>query len=317
MSRYDQDDPQAAPGHHATGANAGPGADQVPAEAEEKEENPFSEEREQHAPKYQRDREEKAQIAERQGLSSVTVYSIVRHEGIEELSRPVQSLWWSGVAAGIGITTSVYAEAILHTGLQGHPYLSLLESLGYTVGFVLVILSRLQLFTENTLTVILPLLNNFSLSRAGVAARLWGVVFAANLTGAAATMAVTLYFGTATAEHIEAMLVISREYAHNAGWTAMWLGVPAGFFIAALVWMLPSSRGFEIFTIILFTFLIAAGGLTHVVAGSAEAFLLVFNGEMGVFDAAFTLILPTFIGNVLGGTGLFALLAYAQVEEEL
>lgn len=281
------------------------------------EENPFSEEREQHTPKHKREREEAAQIAERQGLSSVTVYSIVRQEGIEELSRPVQSLWWSGIAAGIGISTSVFAEAILHNGLEGHPYLALLESLGYTVGFVLVILSRLQLFTENTLTVILPLLNNFSAARAGIAARLWAVVFVANLVGAAATMAVTLYFGTTSAENIEAMLVISREYAEHAGWEAMWLGVPAGFFIAVLVWMLPSSRGFEIFTIMLFTFVIAAGGLTHVIAGSAEAFLLVFNGELGVFPAVFTLILPTLVGNVLGGTFLFALLAYAQVEEEL
>ena len=38
--------------------------------------------------------------------------------------------------------------------------------------------------------------------------------------------------------------------------------------------MLPSAEGTEIFVITLITYLIALGGLTHVVAGSAEAFYL-------------------------------------------
>jgi formate/nitrite transporter FocA (FNT family) len=93
--------------------------------------------------------------------------------------------------------------------------------------------------------------------------------------------------------------------------------MPAGFFIAAFVWMLPSSKGFEIFVVALFAWLIGAGGFTHVVAGSTEMFLLAFHGEMPMTEVFVLHLLPTLLGNVLGGTGLFALLAYAQIKAEI
>jgi formate/nitrite transporter FocA (FNT family) len=113
------------------------------------------------------------------------------------------------------------------------------------------------------------------------------------------------------------MTEISRHYADHTAWEALAYGIPAGFFIAALVWILPSSRGFELLSIILITYLVAIGGFTHVVAGSGEAFLLLLQGEIGLFTAVFELLVPTLAGNVIGGTGLFALLAYGQVMEEL
>ena len=80
--------------------------------------------------------------------------------------------------------------------------------------------------------------------------------------------------------------------------------------------MLPSAKGTELFVIILFTYLIAACDFTHVIAGSNEVFLLVLNGEMNITTAIADLIVPTLIGKIIGGTGLFAMLAYGQVHEE-
>lgn len=259
---------------------------------------------------------ERDQVQEHRRLSSLTVYAIIRREGEEELQRPVSSLWWSGVAAGVGISTSVLAEGILHQELDGHPLQRLFENLGYTLGFVLVILSRLQLFTENTITVILPLLNEPTRLKLWQTLRLWGVVLAANMAGTFVTAFITLYAGTTTPEYTEGMLEVSRQFAEKSSWEAFTHGIPAGFFIAAVVWMLPSARGFEIFVIILFTWLIATGEFTHVVAGATEVFMLLLQGELGA-AGALGLLLPTFLGNVLGGTGLFALLAYAQVHEEM
>jgi formate/nitrite transporter FocA (FNT family) len=62
---------------------------------------------------------------------------------------------------------------------------------------------------------------------------------------------------------------------------------------------------------------IALGDFTHVVAGGAEAFLLVFAGQTGIGHALGAIIVPALIGNIIGGTGLFALLAHAQVRQEL
>lgn len=264
---------------------------------------------------YLSEREE-MEVTEHRSLSAVSVYTIVHAEGIEELERPVMSLWWSGVAAGLGISASVLCEGILHHIFEGHPRLAAIENLGYTVGFILVILARLQLFTENTITPILPLLAERTSKMAWCTARLWGVVFAANMAGTFVTALLSLVIGTSNPDHIEAMLAISHHYYEFTPGDAFARGIPAGFFIAALVWMLPSSRGFEIFTIALFTYIIALGDFTHVIAGSTELFMLILSGEAGIGKSA-ALTLATLAGNVLGGTGLFALLAYGQVVSEI
>lgn len=261
-------------------------------------------------------RKETKLVGDSQKLSARTVYSVIRREGDEELERPTKSLWWSGIAAGIGISASVLAEGILSAELEGHTYKDLVQNLGYTVGFVLVILARLQLFTENTLTPVLPVLTQRGHGNFRRMMRLWCIVFAANMVGTfVAALAFTL--GTVTPEHLAGMMSVSHHYAEAAGWSALTRGIPAGFIVAVLVWMLPSSKGFELFVIMLFTFLIAAGDFTHVVAGAVEVFLLILQGELGIMAGVGTLIVPTLIGNVIGGTVIFALLAYAQVQEEI
>jgi len=249
-------------------------------------------------------------------LSAPGVYSVIRREGEEELERPAKSLWWSGIAAGIGISTSVLAEGVLSAELEGYAYRDLVQNLGYTVGFVLVILARLQLFTENTITPVLPLLAGAGDNCLSRMLRLWGIVFAANMIG---TFLAAAFFmlGTVTPEHLAGMMGVSHHYAEAAGWDALVRGIPAGFLIAVLVWMLPSSKGFELWIIMLFTFLIAAGDFTHVIAGAVEVFMLILHGELGIVAGVGTLILPTLVGNVIGGTAIFALMAYAQVQEEL
>jgi formate/nitrite transporter FocA (FNT family) len=57
--------------------------------------------------------------------------------------------------------------------------------------------------------------------------------------------------------------------------------------------------------------------MSHVVAGSTELFILIARGELGIGVAVFGGVLPALVGNVLGGTGIFAALTYAQVREEV
>jgi formate/nitrite transporter FocA (FNT family) len=112
------------------------------------------------------------------------------------------------------------------------------------------------------------------------------------------------------------MLEVSRKVLETSGWTGLVRAIPAGFYIAAIVWMLPSSKGFEIFTVLIFAWLISAGAFAHVIVGSAEVFLLVVHGELGLWPGLSTILLPILAGNVIGGTGLFAFLAWGQTEAE-
>jgi len=264
---------------------------------------------------------EREQVGEHRRLSSRTVYLIILAEGEEELSRPswslIWSLIWSGIAAGVGISTSVLAEEILHAKLGDISHRHLVENFGYSLGFVLVILSRLQLFTGNTLSVVLPLLFRPSRDKLLNSGRLWGLVLTANLLGTAVTALMTLWPGTVEPWVADGMIAVSLHFAEVRGWDALLLGIPAGFLIAAIVWMLPSAKGFEIFVILVFTYLIALGDFTHVIAGATEVFLLIFSGNLSVYDGVVLMLLPTLAGNIIGGTGLFALLAHAQVRDEV
>ncbi len=262
--------------------------------------------------------EERSTVGRHTKLSALAVYSIILREGEEEMHRPKTSLWWSGVAAGLGISTSVLMVGVMRAALGAdHPYLGLFQAFGYTFGFVLVILCRLQLFTENTITPILPFLAAPSRDKLYDIARLWSIVFVANMVGTATTALLAVHGGILSPEVLGGILDISR---HVAGFTwseALLRGIPSGFFIAALVWMMPSAKGSELLLIIMFTWLIAAGDFTHVVAGSNEIFVLMFNGELGIGAAFAVHILPMLIGNIIGGTGLFAMLAYGQVHDEM
>ncbi|SFR63705.1 Formate/nitrite transporter FocA, FNT family [Marinobacter daqiaonensis] len=262
-------------------------------------------------------RKERNTVADHGGLTSLTLYSIIHREGEAELRRPAMSLWWSGVAAGIGISTSILAEAVIRSNLEPDPYRTLIESLGYSFGFVLVILCRLQLFTENTITVVLPLLAKPTRNGFSCTARLWGIVLAANLSGTFVTALIGVHGGILPGDTLAAILDMSHHLASLTPAEALLRGIPSGFFIAALVWILPSAKGSEVLVIVMFTWLIAAGGFTHVIAGSNEIFTLVLTGEMNIFTAFIDHISPVLIGNIIGGTGLFAMLAYGQVHEEM
>lgn len=256
-------------------------------------------------------------VEERLRLRVPVVYEIIREEGEEELARPPVSLWWSGIVAGLGISMSVVAEGLLRQSLPDTTWGSLFANFGYCAGFLIVVLGRFQLFTENTITAVLPLLAERSWRSFLLTVRLWMVVLAANLLGTFTFALAVIYVAIFPAEQTEAFLLVSRHFMEKSALEMLLHGIPAGFLIAAMVWMIPSAKGAEFWVVTFMTYLIALGGLSHVVAGSAEAFLLLVSGETGVWQTFGSFLLPAFVGNVIGGTVLFTLLAYAQVKEEL
>lgn len=264
------------------------------------------------------DLEEKQQADEIENVATSVIFEAIRREGEYELSRPFSALWWSGVAAGLAISMSVLCKGLLASILPDADWAAGISNLGYTVGFLIVILGRMQLFTENTMMPVLPLFLSPTRAKFLQTARLWSIVFAANMAGCAAA-ALVLVFGHILPEvPLEGILSVSRHYAEATASEHFAWGIPAGFLIAALVWILPriESAG-EVMMIMIVTYMIGLGEMSHVVAGSTELFILVANGELGLGPAVFSGILPAFAGNVLGGTGIFAALTYAQVHEEI
>jgi len=256
-------------------------------------------------------------ITKTEGLASRHIFEIIRRDGEEELDRPNGSLFWSGIAAGMLISLSVLGEAIFRTYLPDAQWSYLVENLGYSLGFMVVILGRMQLFTENTITTVLPVMHNPVAAMFQRMLALWCIVLGANVIGAFVVATAFAYGSFIPVELIPAITELSE---HATGFTAsegFQRGIPAGLLVAAIVWMLPESEGFGFFVILVFTWLIAAGDFTHIVAGTVEMAFLMVQGMLPVGDAIFGFFLPVLAGNVLGGTAIFALLAFGQVRREL
>lgn len=259
--------------------------------------------------------EERKEVERRSSPRTEVVYEAIREEGENELGRSSATLAWDGLAAGLSMGFSLVAEGLLRSHLPDAAWRPLVSKLGYTVGFLIIVLGRHQLFTENTLTVILPFLQRPYASTLRNVLRLWAVVFLANAAGAflfAFVAARTELFEPQTRQ---AFADIGRESLR--GWWALTLlkGVFAGWLIAMMVWMLPAAESARFFVVVTMTYVVALGGFAHIVAGSVEVLHLVLAGGAAWADY-FGWMLPTLAGNIIGGTTLVAALGHAQVAGE-
>jgi formate-nitrite transporter family protein len=253
------------------------------------------------------------EAGERSAPSGKVVYAAIMKEADDELKRPSSALFWSGLAAGLSMGFSLVAEAVLHHHLPDRPWRPLLTKFGYSVGFLIVILGRQQLFTENTLTPVLPLLRRKDGHTLLNMLRLWGVVLAANLLGALLFAWVAARTSAFDPEMRNAFRAIGREaLAHDFGGVLV-RGIFAGWLIALIVWLLPFAESARIWVIVLITWLVGAAGFSHIIAGSLEAFVLALAGERGWGQVVGGFVLPALIGNTIGGVTLVAALNHAQV----
>lgn len=256
---------------------------------------------------------QREEAEERTSVSVDVVHEAVRHDGEEELRRPTSALAWSGFAAGLGMGFSFVAQALFLAYLPNQPWRPLLVNLGYPLGFLIVILGRQQLFTENTLTAIIPLLARRNMATFIQVLRLWTVVLIANLAGAHLFAWVVGNTPMFHADVQAAMLALAKKAAEVSFGVALLRGIFAGWLIALVVWMLAAIDTGRALIIILITYVVGLGSLTHIVAGAVEVLFLPMVGARSWVDIVWVYLLPTLIGNILGGTALTAALNHAQV----
>ncbi|QFU10215.1 Inner membrane protein YfdC [Rhodobacteraceae bacterium THAF1] len=262
------------------------------------------------------DGEERESVEQASRLSARLIYEVIRRDGADEMTRPKTSLVFSGLAAGILISFSVLGEAILQVGLPDTAWRPLVESFGYTLGFLLVIMGRMQLFTENTITTVLPLTSQPCKEYFYLTGRLWAIVLTANVIGAFIAAAFMAYTGAFGPDIQMALTEISEKAILHPPLEGFAKAIPAGVIVAAIVWMLPTVPQGGFLLIFTFTWLIAAGGFTHIIAGSVEMAYLVLTGVIG-WAESLRFFFPVLLGNVFGGTAVFTLITWAQVAAEV
>jgi formate/nitrite transporter FocA (FNT family) len=251
-------------------------------------------------------------------LTAREIHDNILEPGEAELERPAAALWWSALASGLVIGFSfvggAYAASLVEDPVLRHAAFSAV----YPLGFIMVIMARSELFTENTLVPVIPLLEHRDRRTFRRLIRVWVLLLVGNLLGA-------LVFGWALARtpvvepalHPELMRV-ATEATLGSFWQVLYAGVFAGWLIALLSWVMASthSTAAQIALIWLCTAPIAALHFRHSIAGSVEAFYRAASGAAPWGDMVGGFVLPAVLGNAIGGVLLVALLNHGQVVAE-
>ena len=248
---------------------------------------------------------------------AMAIHEHIRQDGEKEMERDAMALLWSAIAAGLSMGASLLAKGIFHVQLEGVPGGFLLENLGYTFGFIIVIMARQQLFTENTVTAVLPVIQNPTLGNFGLLMRLWSVVLLGNIIGTGVAAWAFEHMPIFDEETRDAFVKIGMDVMKNTPVEMFSNAIISGWLIATMVWMFPAAGAAKIVVIILMTWLIALGDTTHIVVGSVEILYLVFNGTLHWSDFFWPFALPTLAGNICGGTFIFALMSHAQIRNDM
>jgi len=260
---------------------------------------------------------EKREAEEQKRPRAAVVHEAVRAGGEEELNRTVSSLAWSGIASGLSMGFSLVAEGLLRSYLPETHWRPLIAKLGYPFGFLIVVIGRQQLYTENTLTAMLPFMHAPSSEKLRKLLRLWAVVLVANLIGALIFAWVAGKTGAFRPEFKAAFSAIGREAQEGSFWMLMLRGVFAGWLIALMAWLIPaSSRTSEVAIIVALAYVVGLAGLPHIIAGSVEVLYTISTGETSWGAYLGHYMLPTLIGNTIGGVALVAWLNHAQVAND-
>lgn len=263
------------------------------------------------------DASQREEAADHSTPHPLVVHEVVREEGETAMARTFSALMWSSLAAGMSMGFSFLVQAIIESELPQTSWRHLLTSLGYTLGFVFVILGRQQLFTESTLTAVLPVLTHRDLKTVGKTLRLWAIVLFFNLVGTTIFAGMLQFKGVFSADVTTSLASVAHA-PFSAGFAVTLVrAVFAGWLIALMVWLLPSARSARLLTILIVTYTVGVSRLTHVIASSAEAAYAVMTGAAAFSDYFVVFLLPTLIGNVIGGVAMVAIVNHGAIAPEI
>jgi formate/nitrite transporter FocA (FNT family) len=271
----------------------------------------------QEDPSTRRSRNKEKEKGQEPQKSYETILEQEIAAGLTELERPVKALLLSGLSAGLDVSLSLLLMAVMRTltdGVLAKPVSEILVALMYSAGFLFVVLGRSELFTEHTTLAVLPVLDR----RASVPqlGRLWGIVYAANLAGAAAFAAFISFLGPRLGI-IEPRVFgdIASGLVEHPGWVILLSGVLAGWLMGLLSWLVAASRDTigQIFIITLVTTAIGLAHLHHSIVGTAEVLAGVFSGRGATLADFGKFLLWATLGNILGGFFFVALIKFGHI----
>lgn len=244
--------------------------------------------------------------------SAHEIFEQVVENAREELARSSTALMFSGLAGGISMGLTGLGVALALSYLGDGPVQQFISFVFYPIGFIVVVIGRAQLFTENTLYPVVLVLDEHK--HVLNTLRLWGIVFASNVVGAIFVGWLLMKTGALPHNFADALAGLGLHAAEGHFTVIFAKGVIGGWLIALVAWMVTASHWTigQIAVTWLLTFIVGAGHFSHCIASSGEIFAAVMSGHLHYLDY-FRWLLPATLGNIVGGVAIVTLLNYGQV----
>ncbi len=250
------------------------------------------------------------------GADPADIHEVIRREGESDLARHSGAVALSGLAAGLSMGFSFLGMALIRSGLPDAEWRILLSGFGYSLGFLIVVLGGQQLFTETTLTAVLPVLAKRDWAGVPTLLRYWAVVLATNIVGTVLFALLVCHRPLFSPALWDALNGVAGDAMRDGFWPMLVKAVLAGWLIALMIWLLPGAGSARMLVILVLTYFVAIGRFSHAIAGSVEAAFAVFSGQVPPLAYLTHFLVPTVIGNTLGGVALVALLNHAPLAAE-
>jgi formate/nitrite transporter FocA (FNT family) len=243
--------------------------------------------------------------------SATEIYEQVAKNAKEELKRSTVSLAISGLTGGIfmGLSALGVGIALAHLGSGSTAFV--VSRMFYPLGFIVVILGRSQLFTENTLYPVALVLTEPK--EIWNTLRLWATVLPSNVAGAFLFACLAGLTHAMAPEIVQAIAGLGLAAVHEPVSTIFWSGVVGGWIIATAAWLVSGSHSItgSVMIIWALTFVVGLGNFAHCIATSGEILTAVLTHQLP-WSAYPQWLGPAVAGNICGGVIMVTLLEYGQ-----
>lgn len=262
---------------------------------------------------HQKKLQEKAKEA-KNSKSYSDILSTVIHEGESMFALGNKTVFWSAIVAGLEIGFSYLLISALYSFWQDtlpDATIFKLFSIVYPVGFIMVIVGKSALFTEQTSILVLPVLNGQR--SIWQLLRVWVDVIIGNIIGGI----IFVLFISFLAPEMDLfshqdMAAIGEHVLNYSSMVIFLSAVTAGWLMGVLTWLLSSivNSITRVLIIFMITAIIGFGGFHHSNVGNIEVFGgLLYSDGISVLDYLRFLALAL-VGNGMGGAIVVALFKY-------
>jgi formate-nitrite transporter family protein len=249
-------------------------------------------------------------------LTAPQIFEAAKKNARDELDRSPRTLAFSGLAGGLAMGLTGLSVAAMRSIVGTGSWEELVSFLVYPIGFIVVIIGRAQLFTENTLYPVVLVLDEPRKIRHNTTKmlRLWAVVFIANVCGALLFALLAIRSAALSPEIASELVKLGLQALAHPTAHIFWSGVIGGWLIALVAWLVTASQWTigQLVMVWLLAFVVGIGKFAHCIATSGEILSAVVAGGASPGSYAHWLLFAT-LGNIAGGVVIVSLLNYGQV----